>query len=286
MSAAYGDGGRGRKPSKSRLQMSTVERVLEQLSARDWDIIHTLHRLHLATGSQLERLHFISLHSKRSRNVIRGRALKRLVDTHVLTTLDIRVAVAGHNSGELCYTLDAIGYRVLQIQSNRETPDVRIRRPWLPGDRFVRHTLAVTELYVALAERARLDEFILSAFQAKQDAYWPNGPGSWLRPDAFVQLRHAKAADYWQYWWFEADMGTESLPTLRAKLLTYLDFVQRGQLGPDDVVPRVMVGVLTSKRQAAIEVQLDGLPSPAAELFQVADLTDVAQVMADKITNE
>jgi len=81
-------------------------------------------------------------------------------------------------------------------------------------------------------------------------------------------------------------MGTESLPTLRAKLLTYLDFVQRGQLGPDDVVPRVMVGVLTSKRQAAIEVQLDGLPSPAAELFQVADLTDVAQVMADKITNE
>ena len=57
MSAVHGGGGRERRRSKARLGMSAVERVLEGLSARDWDIIHTLYRLHLATGSQLERKH-------------------------------------------------------------------------------------------------------------------------------------------------------------------------------------------------------------------------------------
>lgn len=234
----------------------------------------------------LERLHFNSLLSKRSRNVVRGLSLKQLVDSHVLITLDDRVRAPGRSSGELCYALDANGYRVLQIQANRETPDVRIRRPWLPGDRFVRHTLAVTELNVGLVELSRQHAFTVASFQAKQDAYWANGLGGWLKPDAFIRLRHLEVADYWQYWWYEADMGTESLPTLRAKLLSYLEFAQRGQLGPDGIVPRVMVGVLTMRRQAAVEGLLDGLSAPAAELFRVADMTRVAQVMAVAIMNE
>lgn len=286
MSARHGDGGPERKPNKARLRMPTVERILEGLSTRDSDIIHTLYRLHFATGTQLERLHFISIPSKRSRTVIRGLALKRLVDTHVLITLDRRVAAADRSSRELCYALDVNGYRVLQIQANRETPDVRIRRPWLSGDRFVRHTLAVTELYVGLLELARQYPFTVASFQAKQDAYWANGLGGWLKPDAFILLRHATATDYWHYWWYEADMGTESLPTLQAKLLSYLDFAQRGQRGPDGIVPRVMVGVLTANRKAAVEALLDGLSAPAAELFRVTGMADVAQLMAGEITKE
>ena len=70
------------------------------------------------------------------------------------------------------------------------------------------------------------------------------------RPDAFIRLERDEGADYW---WYEADLATESLPTIHRKLLAYLDFVQRGQFGPDGIVPRVLVGVPTSKRQAAVQ---------------------------------
>lgn len=286
MSAAGRSAGRKRRPGKARPRMPVVERVLEGLTVRDWSIIRLLYQLHLATGSQLERLVFPNLLINHSRHVVRGRVLKRLVDSHVLITLDRRITAAGHRSGELCYALDVNGYRVLQIRANRETPDIRIRRPWLPGDRFVRHTLAVTELYVSLEELSRRSLFVINAFKAKKYAHWPNGLGGWLRPDAFIQLRHREVADYWHYWWYEADMGTESLPTLQAKLLSYLDCAQRGQLGPDGIIPRVMVGVVTVKRKAAVEAWLEGLSAPAAELFRVADMPKVAQVMADEITEE
>jgi hypothetical protein len=285
MSAAGRAGGQRRQLSKTRPRMSAVERVLEGLSARDWDVIQTVYRMHLAVGSQLERLHFHSLLSERSRSVVRGLALKRLVDLHVLITLDRRVGATDRSPRELCYALDVNGYRVLRIRANRESPDVPVRRPWLPGDRFVRHTLAVTELFVRLVELSRGGAFVLSMYQAKHEAHWPNGLGGWLRPDAFVQLRHPQGTGYWQYWWYEADRGTESLPTLQAKLLSYLDFAQRGQLGPDGIVPRVIVGVLTAKRQAVVAAWVDSLSAPAAELFRVADMTEVARVMADEIIN-
>ncbi len=286
MSSVGGDGGRKSKPVRGKLKMSVIERVLEGLTDREWGVIHDLHKVHIATGSQLERLHFYSLPSKRSRNVVRGLALKQLVDDRVLTTFDRRVRVPGRDLRELCYALYTNGYRVLQIRANRETPEVRVRRPWTPGDRFVQHTLAITELYVELMKLARLGEFTLAAFQAKGEARWPDGLGGWLGPDAFIRLQHREVADYWQYWWYEADMGSESLPTLKAKLSDYLDFVRRGQLGPDSIVPRVIVGVLAAKRQTAIEEWLAELSAPAAELFRVAAMSEVAHVMANAITAE
>ena len=63
------------------------------------------------------------------------------------------------------------------------------------------------------------------------------------------------------------DLATESLPTIKRKLLTYLDFVERGQLGPGSLVPRVLVSAVTSVRCAALRSVIARLPAPAAELF-------------------
>ena len=93
----------------------------------------------------------------------------------------------------------------------------------------------MSELYVELVERSRLGGFTVAVFQAEADAYWPDGARGWIKPDALVQLERGTTE---HYWWYEADMATEDLSTtIRSKLLRYLDFVQRGQLGPDDVVP-------------------------------------------------
>lgn len=267
--------GRGQGPQ--RVRVPYVERLVERLSARDWAIIGTVDRLGLVSGLQIERLHFSQL-PERSRSVMRWRILKRLVDARVLVPLDRRIGTARQGSAKLRYALDSAGQRLARLQANRISPDVRVRRPRVPGERFVAHMLAVSELYVALVEQSRHGWSGLAGFQV--EAAWPNGLGGWLRPDAFVQLQHRAVTDYW---WYEADLATESLPTIRAKLLAYLDFVQRGQLGPDGIVPRVLIGVPTSQRLTALQAVVNNLPSPAEVMFLVAMMPDVPTVMADEL---
>lgn len=256
-----------------------VEWLVQALSARDWAIIATVHRVRLASGVQLERLHFSNL-AGRSRSVMRWRVLKRLTDARVLIALERRIGTAQRGSAKLCYGLDSAGERLIRLQTNRESLDAPVRRPRIPGERFVAHTLAVTELYVTLVERARLGRFILEEFQAEAASYWPNGLGGWIKPDAFIRIRRAGVTDYW---WYEADLATESLPTIRAKLLAYVDFANRGQLGLDGIVPRVLVGVPTAKRQAAVQSVTQTLPRPADALFVVAAMPEVAQVMESEL---
>jgi hypothetical protein len=259
--------------------MPYVEWLAERLSARDWLIIQTLDLVRLASGLQLERLHFHEL-TGRSRSVMRWKVLKRLVDARIITSLDRRIGFAQHGSTGLCYVLDSAGQRLVQLRANREFPQRRVRRPRLPGERFIAHTLAVTELYVTLAALARPGQFALAEYRAESAAYWRDGLRGWIKPDAFVKLQQGTVIDYW---WYEADLATESLPTLRAKLLTYLDFVRRGQLGPDRVVPRVLIGVTTSQRQAAIQNLVGKLPSPAEVMFVVSLMPDVAEAMTREL---
>jgi hypothetical protein len=265
-----------------RVRASYVEQLAERLSSRDWSIIFSVYRFGLISGSQLERLYFNDL-SARSRSVKRWQTLKRLADAGVLAPLDRRVGTAHRGSAPLCYALDSAGQRLVQLRVNRESQGLTVRRPRLPGDRFIAHTLAVSELYVALVERSRLGGLALTEFQAEADAYWPDGSRGLIKPDAFVRLERGDAADYW---WYEADLATESLPTIHGKLLAYLDFVQRGQLGPDGIVPRVLIGVPTIKRRAAVQSVVDELPEPADALFLVADMSDAARVMTDEIINK
>ncbi len=266
-----------------RVRMPYVEQLAERLSARDWMILLTLNRVRLATGLQLERLHFYEL-TGHSRSVKRADVLKRLSVAMVLSPLERLVGAAGSGSKPQRYVLDTAGWQLVKLHFNREAPKTRIRRPRVPGDRFVKHAQAVTEMYVELVERARLGTFSLGDFQVEADAYWPDGLRGWIKPDAFVRLERGDTADYW---WYEADMATEDLSTtIRGKLLAYLHFVQRGQVGPDGVVPKVFIGVPTLKRREAVQTVVDELPAPAAQLFRVAELADVARLMVDEIVRK
>lgn len=265
----------------ARVRMPYVEQLAERLSTRDWLILLTLNRVRLATGLQLERLHFFEL-TGRSRSVKRADVLKRLADAGVLTSVERRVGTAGGGSVQQRYLLDTAGYQLVRLHLNRESPQTRVRRPRAPGDRFVKHALAVTELYVELVERARQGTFTLGEFLVEGDAYWPDGLGGRIKPDAFVRVERGDTIDYW---WYEADMATEDLDTtIRNKLLTDLDFVQRGQLGPDGVVPKILIGVPTVKWREAVQGVIDELPTPADSLFRVVELAKVGQVMMDEIT--
>jgi len=252
-------------PHDRRLGATRVMALAETLTDREWSILTTINRLRLATGLQLERLHFAELTGK-SRSVVRWRVLKRLVDAQALMPLARRVGGSLRGSAQLTYALDVAGERLLRLRRNLSQTTERIRRPGPIGDRFVAHTLATSELYVQLVERSQAESFALDAFQAEPAAWWPNGAGGWMKPDAYLSI---SADEFTDHWWIEVDLATEAVPTLRGKFLAYIDFVALGQLGPGDVVPRVLVTVPTLTRRDVIASVVAKLPAPADELFAV-----------------
>jgi hypothetical protein len=268
-----------RSPHGSRVGTARVMALAESLSEREWQIMGTVNRLRLATGHQLERLHFAELTGK-SRSVVRWRVLKRLVDAQVLMPLSRRVGGSLRGSTKLTYALDVAGERLLRLRRNLSQVEERIRRPGPIGERFVAHTLATSELYIQLMERSRVEGFTVDEFLAEPASWWPNGAGGWMKPDAYLSI---SADGFTDHWWVEVDLATEAVPTLRGKFLAYIDFVNYGQLSPADVVPRVLVTVPTEARGEVVANAVARMPAPGDELFAVALHNESVDLLVEEL---
>lgn len=257
----------------ARLRPSHVEWVADRLSVRDWRIVEAVNRLRLLTGSQVERLFFADLQPGRSRIASRSRALHRLVTWRVLVPLPRRIGGAGRGSTTLVFALDSAGVRLAREHFIATDGPARVRRPGPPGERTVRHILAVSECCVAITELARTEGFTLDEFQAEPGSWWPNGLGSYIKPDAYAVLGSGDIRDHW---WLELDLATESLPTVKKQLLAYLDFARRGQLGPGQIMPRIIVGTITPERHKAISGMAGRLPPPTPDLIHIVQTHELA----------
>lgn len=249
-----------------------IARLRETLSEREWAVVRDVAGLRLVTGHHLERLHFAEL-GDRSRPVVRRRVLGRLVRARVLTTLERQIGGVRAGSSGLVYGLDIGGKRLLAADS-------RATRPSLPGERHVRHVLAVSQLYVDLVELVRADGFELDQFEAEPASWWLDGRGGRLKPDAHALVT---SGDHSDHWWIEVDLATEHVPAIKRKLLAYLDFDNRGQLGPDGVMPLVVITVPDTKRCSEIDRLIHQLSSRAGELFTVALHNDAAEVIMGRL---
>lgn len=246
----------------ARVRLSYVEKISEQLSTRDIAVMDTVHQLRLATGTQLERLHFTHL-ADTCRSRVRRRVLNRLVTWRVLTTLPRRIGGIRAGSAGLIYALDTAGAWLMRHHATA-TGQHAPRRATQPGLAFTAHTLAVTELYVQLVERARTGAFHIAAFDAEPACWWPDDIGGHLKPDAYALLA---AHSYQDAWWIEVDQATETLPRLKKKLHTYLNFQERGGIGPAGVLPRVLITTPTAQRCTTLTDLITALPPPAEQLF-------------------
>jgi hypothetical protein len=266
--------------SPARIRLSYIEQTAEQMSTRDTQIVDTVHRLRLVTGAQLERLHFADLaHSCRSR--VRRRVLARLVSWRVLATLPRRVGGVRAGSAGLIYTLDTVGAWLVRLHA-ATTGHNAPRRPTQPGVAFTSHILAVAELYVQLVEHTPTGNVRLLAFDAEPACWWPDDAGGHLKPDAHTLLA---TSGYQDAWWIEVDQGTETLPRLKKKLVSYLDFQRRGGIGPAGVLPRVLLTTSTAQRCAAITGLMTGLPPPADALFHAVVHEAAADVLIRTLLN-
>lgn len=253
----------GPREQPQRVRAAHVEAVAERMGERDWALVAMVNRLRLLRGDQIERLFFFDL-AEGSRIICRCRVLRRLVAWRVLDCLPRRIGGSRRGSATSVYALGSAGQRLLLARQTAAGVARRVRHPGAVSERTIRHTLAISELYVGLVEQARQAGAPTLTFEAEPTCWWPDGLGGYLKPDAYLALEDATVRDHW---WAEVDRATESLPTLRRKLTTYLSFVERGQLGPNGVIPRVLIVVPDERRREALQLIVEHLPEPAEQMF-------------------
>lgn len=254
-----------------RVRVPYAVSVADRLTPREWEVLGTLRRCRAATGMQLQRLHFAELGG--GAQVVRSRVLRRLAARRVIKAERRRVGGPGAGSASPVYLLDTVGATVLRMRTDPDAETSRAVRPAaLPGDRFLAHLLAVTELYVQAVEADRSGRFRLAAFAAEPASWWTDPYERVLKPDAFLRVARIEPERVTDRWWVEVDLGTETIPTIAARLRQYAKFRASGATGPGGLVPDVLVATVDARRAATVRAH--AIPATDTDMFAVADFPD------------
>lgn len=246
-----------------------TERLDRLLTDDDRGVLETLAIVRMASGAQLNRLHW-PLTPAGARTT--RRRLQRLSELRILTRLHRQVGgIRGGSQGQT-FALDVVGQRIVQAGHLKT-----IRRP-TPSDFFVDHTLAVTEIYVSL-KMAASESVGLVAFQPEPEC-WRQFTGlagrtMTLRPDAYATWT---SGDWELSAFFEVDRATEHPGRVGRKAEQYVRYWQTGQEQRDhQVFPSVVWVTPHERRTEVLRSVIAELDESAQSLFVVIttdELTD------------
>jgi protein involved in plasmid replication-relaxation len=261
-------------------------RLDEALSELDREIIGLVDRLALLTGSQIRRLYFDDSELGRTGDHRARRALLGLTKLGVLTRLERRIGGKKFGSEGFCYRLAADGQRLIAWWRDGAADLARLRPE--PGARFVRHRLAVSEVYALFIEAGRHThgrQVEVLDFEA-EPASWREFDGSFggrmrqLKPDAFLKL----GVGEFEHWWFcELDLGTVSRRARESQAAVYRAYWRSGAAG--DVMPRVLwitPNELVGDRVRAA-IQPSGEPHGLFVITSLANAVDAATTATSEV---
>lgn len=260
----------------SRISSSRLDFIASHLTDLDRAVLDVAARTRLCSGAHLERLFWIE-GSPASRSRQARRTLRRLTDWRVLDRQPRSVGGQRAGSRGYVYSLGPAGVRLLA----RET-GVRVRRPITPGERYVRHVLACTELVVQLTEADRAGTLEVIEVQSEPHCWrgFISGFGRRviLKPDLFVRVGVGALEDRW---FIEIDLATEASGTLNAKVRRYLAHFRAGvEQREFGTYPRVLWVVPDARRQTQLGAVLEALPEGARRLFAVCLSAETIQRLA------
>lgn len=207
--------------------------IADWLSERDHAILVSLDQYRLLSTRHLQRLHFNDRASELAAARAAARAMQRLHDLGLVTSLSRRIGGTRRGSASYIWQLASSGERYL-----RTTRGQAHRRRFVePGAVFVAHTLAVNDVAVDLLAAGRdADGFTVEQLTT-EPANWRSYLGSggearWLKPDLHVITTTADptepGAEYEEHAFLEIDLGTEHLPRIQAKCRRYAAYAQTG----------------------------------------------------------
>jgi hypothetical protein len=249
----------------SRISAQQLAVISAQLTDSDLAVLKFLADVRLATGHQLARRLWSAQDPRSTRARAARRALARLEAWRVLDRLPRRMGGVRGGSATIVYCLGPAGRRLL-IERGFEP-----RRLTAPGDRFVRHTLALTELGVRLHESALRGDLDLIELQTEPRCWRPflglMGARLILKPDLFFRIGAGALEDRW---FLECDLATEAQATITAKAQLYLSHYRAGdEQRRHGVYPRVIWAVPDRRRAEQVADAVARLPRGARRLFTI-----------------
>jgi hypothetical protein len=262
--------------SAVRLGPRGLDELRDDLSGRDLAIAAQVADLRFMSGKQIETVHFALTDHANEATAARSarRVLERLVREQVLIRLRRRVGGVRAGSASFVYALGPVGRRVLHLPGPRK----RFREP---STTFALHTLDVAELVVKLIVGSREQRFDLLCLQPEPRS-WRDIAGiagsTVLRPDLFVNLG---VGEYEHRWFVEVDRGTEHLPTLITKALTYESYFQSGvEQAKHGVFPKVLWQMHKPDRAARLRRAIDQHPRLTSQLFEITTTDHTLDVLS------
>lgn len=228
-----------------------LERLSEQLSERDWQVLRAVEAHRFLSTRHVERLHFHDHASALSGARTARRVLRRLAELGLLRHLDRRIGGIRAGSAGYVWQLSPPGHR-LPSGGNHE----QAYRSREPSRRLLDHYLAIAECHLALVEADRQGEFTLVRVQLEPDSWrrylGTGGEPRLLRPDLYVVTA---SGDYEDHWFVEVDLGSEHPPTVVRQCRGYLAYRRSGheqaELG---LFPRVVWQVSDQARAERLQV--------------------------------
>lgn len=254
-----------RSSSFSRISSSRLDQIAGELTATDNAVLELVASTRLCSGDQLERLFWPdgtpAARARRAR-----RALGRLTYYHILARLPRNIGGRRAGSHGYLYSVGPAGDRLLARRDR-----VHVKRLVRPGDRFVAHTLAITEVVVGLKLADRDGRLDLIEVQTEPQCWrmFLAGFGArvTLRPDLFVRIGVGAFEDRY---FIELDMDTETRGTLIVKAKRCLSYYRSGsEQAEHGVFPAVVWAVPTTRRAHQLAEVFRELGGDSERLFVI-----------------
>lgn len=264
--------------SFSRISSPRLDLIASLLTPTEQAVLELVARTRLCSGAQLERL-FFHEGNPASRARQARRTLGQLSEWRILDRLPRQVGGRRAGSRGFVYCLGPSGVRLLARERGHKP-----RRLDAPGDRYVAHILAATELLVRLREADRNGALELIEAQS-EPACWrpftgPFGARRVLKPDLFVRIG---AGEHEYRWAIEIDMATEARGTLQAKCSRYVEHLHTGsEQRAHGTYPRVLWATTTQRRAQQLRETIARLPDQAGRLFTVCLQDEATQLLASE----
>jgi hypothetical protein len=250
----------------ARISTRQLDELRGELTDRDWRIMADLDRVRVATGAQLEALHFADVARRRAQ-----RHLAVLAERRILARLPRTVGGARAGSRGHVYALDVAGRRLVDGVAGR-----RPQRPRTVGRPYLAHALAITDVYVGLVLAERAEQLRIRRFVGEpgcwRSFFGSGGARAWVKPDAYTVL---DVDGFEDHWFVEVDCGTEAVSTLERKFAAYLAYARAGvEQTRHEVFPKVLWLVPDAGRTAVLMRVVERQPREMQRVFAVAITTD------------
>lgn len=255
-----------------------LDELTRLLSERDLSVLQLLADHRFLTTIQLSGFLFHDHASPDSGQRVCRRALRRLEHGGLVERPIRRVGGLMAGSASSVWMLTSSGQRLLSLRHGLGA----VGRVRAPGERFVRHYLAVADAHLALLSAARASQFELLTVELEPTCWRPytglGGSSETLKPDLYAVTANG---EYEDHWFIEVDRATESLPTLLRQCQQYETYRRSGTEQTErGVFPSVLWIVPDDRRAQNLDTALSVARNLDRSLFRITTPERLIEVIA------